>query len=201
MFLKQIILKNFKSFTGKTVLDFPDFFTAIVGPNGSGKSTVVDAIRWALGEQSFKNLRIDKGSDLIFSGLQKNTSAGFAEVELIFNNKQNNFPLEFSEISFRRRIDKGEVNTYFINNQVCRLKDIVETSASAKGGFLFSKASVSMKASVSNKSASKATGSTERTYSMAIHVRAVQDELPGGMEKILGILEDAIKSQPAAITA
>lgn len=134
MFLKQIILKNFKSFTGKTVLDFPDFFTAIVGPNGSGKSNVVDAIRWALGEQSFKNLRIDKGSDLIFSGLQKNTSAGFAEVELIFNNKQNNFPLEFSEISFRRRIDKGEVNTYFINNQICRLKDIVETSASARLG-------------------------------------------------------------------
>ncbi len=75
-----------------------------------------------------------------------------------------------------------------------------ETSTSGKGGFLFASASVSMKASISNKSASKATGTTERTYSMAIHVRAVQDELPGGMEKILGILEDAIKSQPAAIT-
>ena len=134
MFLKQIILRNFKSFNGKTVLDFPDFFTAIVGPNGSGKSNVVDAIRWALGEQSFKNLRVDKGSDLIFSGNLKNTSAGFAEVELIFDNKQNHFPLEFSEISLKRRIDKGEINTYFLNNQVCRLKDIIETSASAKLG-------------------------------------------------------------------
>lgn len=75
----------------------------------------------------------------------------------------------------------------------------VDTSAQAKGRFLFASASVSMKASVSNKSASKATGTTERTYSMAVHVRAVQDELPGGMEKVLGILEDAIKSQPATI--
>jgi chromosome segregation protein len=41
MFLKRIILKNFKSFSGKTVLDFPCLFTAIVGPNGSGKSNIV----------------------------------------------------------------------------------------------------------------------------------------------------------------
>jgi len=73
-----------------------------------------------------------------------------------------------------------------------------DTSTSAKAGFLFAKASVNMKASISQKSASKSTGSIERTYSMAIHVRAVQDELPAGMEKILGILEDAIKSQPSS---
>ncbi|MDD3314230.1 MAG: DUF2589 domain-containing protein [Syntrophaceticus sp.] len=44
------------------------------------------------------------------------------------------------------------------------------------------------------------TGSkVDRTYSMAVHVRAVQDEMPAGMEKLLGILEDAIKSQPASL--
>jgi hypothetical protein len=32
---------------------------------------------------------------------------------------------------------------------------------------------------------------------MAVHIRAVQDEMPAGMEKILGLLEDAIKAQPA----
>jgi len=134
MFLKQIILKNFKSFAGKTILDFPVFFTAIVGPNGSGKSNIVDAIRWALGEQSFKNLRIDRGSDLIFSSNKKNTSAGFAEVELVFDNKQGLFPLEFSEISLIRRIDREVDNNYFINHQPCRLKDIIEISAAAKLG-------------------------------------------------------------------
>jgi chromosome segregation protein len=134
VFLKQIILKNFKSFAGKTVLDFPVFFTAIVGPNGSGKSNIVDAIRWALGEQSFKNLRAGKGSDLIFSSNKKNSSAGFAEVELVFDNTKGFFPLEFSEVSLLRRIDKEDNNSYFLNHQPCRLKDIIETSAAAKLG-------------------------------------------------------------------
>ena len=42
-----------------------------------------------------------------------------------------------------------------------------------------------------------ATGSSvERTYSMAVHVAASQDEMPAGMEKLLSILEGAMKSVP-----
>ncbi len=134
MFLKRIILKNFKSFSGKTVLDFPCLFTAIVGPNGSGKSNIVDAVRWAFGEQSFKNLRAEKGRDLIFSSKNKNSSAGFAEVELIFDNSKKIFPLEVSELSILRRIDKEDNNSYFLNHQSCRLKDIVEVLAAARLG-------------------------------------------------------------------
>ncbi|MDR2017533.1 MAG: DUF2589 domain-containing protein [Syntrophobacterales bacterium] len=73
-----------------------------------------------------------------------------------------------------------------------------DSSVSGSAGFLFAKASASFKCSTSYQSQSKSTGQVERTYSLAIHVRAVQDELPGGMEKILGILEDAIKAQPAS---
>lgn len=40
--------------------------------------------------------------------------------------------------------------------------------------------------------------SVDRTYSMAIHIKAVAEELPAGLEKILGILENAIRSQPVA---
>jgi hypothetical protein len=36
---------------------------------------------------------------------------------------------------------------------------------------------------------------------MAVHIRATQDEMPAGMEKILGILEDAIKAQPVKAPA
>jgi len=36
----------------------------------------------------------------------------------------------------------------------------------------------------------------QRTYSMSVHVRAVQDEMPGGMERILGILEECIRGRP-----
>lgn len=38
--------------------------------------------------------------------------------------------------------------------------------------------------------------SVERTYSMQIHVKASQDEMPAGMEKLLGLLEGAMKSTP-----
>lgn len=134
MFLKKIILKNFKSFKGKTILEFPFLITAIIGPNGSGKSNIVDALRWALGEQSFKNIRADKGQDLIFTGSKKDTSVAFCEVELIFDNQEKIFNLEYSEISILRRIDKEGNNSYFLNHKSCRLKDIIDLTASAKIG-------------------------------------------------------------------
>jgi hypothetical protein len=37
----------------------------------------------------------------------------------------------------------------------------------------------------------------QRTYSMAVHIRAVQDEMPAGMQKVLDILESNMRSQPA----
>lgn len=134
MFLKKIILKNFKSFKGKTILEFPFLITAIIGPNGSGKSNIIDALRWALGEQSFKNIRADKGQDLIFAGSEKDTSAAFCEVELIFDNQKKIFNSEYIEISILRRIDKDGNNSYFLNHKSCRLKDIIDLTASAKVG-------------------------------------------------------------------
>jgi hypothetical protein len=38
--------------------------------------------------------------------------------------------------------------------------------------------------------------SVERTYSMHIYVKASQDEMPAGMERLLGVLEGAMRSTP-----
>ncbi|OUD34502.1 DUF2589 domain-containing protein [Flavobacterium sp. FPG59] len=53
---------------------------------------------------------------------------------------------------------------------------------------------VNFKASASYKRSS-ATGSTvEKTYNLGVHVRAVNDELPAGLDRILTMLEDSIAS-------
>ncbi len=57
--------------------------------------------------------------------------------------------------------------------------------------------SAKLNASVAYKKSTQSGASLERTYSMAIHVQASQDEMPAGMEKLLGILEGAMISKPA----
>ena len=58
MRLKSLEIKGFKSFADETVIHFNESITGIVGPNGSGKSNIVDAIRWVLGEQKGRELRL-----------------------------------------------------------------------------------------------------------------------------------------------
>ncbi len=57
---------------------------------------------------------------------------------------------------------------------------------------------VSLKASMSYQSKTRTGSETKRTYSLAIHIRAVQDEMPAGTERLLGTLEGAIVSQPSS---
>jgi hypothetical protein len=71
----------------------------------------------------------------------------------------------------------------------------LNASLAVKGGW--GPVSAELKCSYSNKKSSSATDKTERTYSLTIHVRAVQDELPAGLEKLLGILENSIKDVKA----
>ena len=103
-FLKRLELNGFKSFAGKTVLEFPAGIVAVVGPNGSGKSNIVDAMRWLLGERDAKNLRGAHVEDLIFAGTQKRARVGMAQASLYFENKNNFFPVDFEEVVVTRQI-------------------------------------------------------------------------------------------------
>lgn len=58
--------------------------------------------------------------------------------------------------------------------------------------------SAKLNVAVAYKKSTSSGSSIERTYSMAVHVQASQDEMPAGMEKLLGILEGAMISKPAA---
>lgn len=50
---------------------------------------------------------------------------------------------------------------------------------------------VSLKASAAYQKKTSATSQVERTYSMVIHVRVVNDELPAGLDRLLTMLEEA----------
>ncbi|HPQ47144.1 MAG TPA: chromosome segregation protein SMC [Clostridia bacterium] len=124
MYLKRIELQGFKSFAGKTVLEFHKGITSVVGPNGSGKSNIADAVRWVLGEQSAKQLRGSKMFDVIFSGTQYRKSVGFADVTLVIDNEEGRLPIDYSEVSITRRLYRSGDSEFSINGNQCRLKDI-----------------------------------------------------------------------------
>jgi hypothetical protein len=52
---------------------------------------------------------------------------------------------------------------------------------------------VNFKASASYKRTTSSTSTTERTYNLNVHVRAVNDEMPAGLERIFNILEDSMR--------
>lgn len=82
--LIQIELLGFKSFPHKTVLDIDSGITCIVGPNGSGKSNLADAINFAFGSQSGRELRAHRLAGLIFAGTEQLRPLNLASVTLHF---------------------------------------------------------------------------------------------------------------------
>lgn len=133
-FLKRLELNGFKSFAGKTVLEFPAGIVAIVGPNGSGKSNIVDAVRWLLGERDAKNLRGGKVEDLIFAGTEKRPRVGMASASLHFENRNKFFPVDFEEVAISRQVSRGGDSKYFLNKSEVLLRDLVDFFAKARLG-------------------------------------------------------------------
>jgi len=124
MRLKQLEIKGFKSFANETVINFTEDVIGIVGPNGSGKSNIVDAIRWVLGEQKSRELRLDQMSSVIFNGAKKRKAGGVAQVSLTFENTKNLLPTEYHTVTITRMLYRTGESEYRLNGVPCRLKDI-----------------------------------------------------------------------------
>lgn len=129
MRIKRVDIIGFKSFVDKVSLDFQQRITGVVGPNGCGKSNIVDAIRWAMGEQNARNLRGRAMEDIIFGGSESRKPHGMAEVSIIFDNSEKLCPeayRDYTEIMVTRRLYRNGDSEYLINKTQCRLLDITE---------------------------------------------------------------------------
>src|SRR6266480_3687558 len=124
MHLQSLELLGFKSFADKTILNFHEGITAVVGPNGCGKSNVLDAVRWALGEQSAKSLRGDEMADIIFNGAETRKPIGVAEVSLTFTDCAEELGIDWHDIRVTRRVYRAGNSEYLLNKTQCRLRDI-----------------------------------------------------------------------------
>lgn len=123
--IKSLKIFGFKSFAYETEIQFPERFTVIVGPNGSGKSNIVDALRWVLGDHSYRMLRISEPADLICQSTK--TKINFASVKLVLSIGE-----ELHE--FERKINRGGEISYFHNGQEIKLKDLLNFLAQWKIG-------------------------------------------------------------------
>ena len=126
MYLKRLELYGFKTFSKKTVIEFPHGFMAVVGPNGSGKSNLTDAIRFCLGESQVKALRATKLEELIFAGTPDKAPAPYCEVTVVFDNTDAKLPVDLAEVAITRRLSRDGGSRFGINGTTCRLKDIHE---------------------------------------------------------------------------
>ncbi len=129
MRLKRLELQGYKTFATRTDFAFDDGITAIIGPNGSGKSNCADAIRWVLGEQSYRVLRGKSTEDMIFAGSAQRARLGMASASLTFDNSDGWLPVDFGEVTLTRRAYRSGENEYLLNGSRVRLRDINELLA------------------------------------------------------------------------
>ncbi|MBI1262614.1 MAG: AAA family ATPase [Rhizobiales bacterium] len=137
MKFNRLRLSGFKSFVDPTDLIIEPGLTGIVGPNGCGKSNLLEAMRWVMGENSFKNMRGSGMEDVIFAGTSGRPARNHAEVVLYIDNADRTAPSAYNEhdvIEISRKIERDEGSTYRINGREVRARDVQLLFADASTG-------------------------------------------------------------------
>ena len=127
MKFNRLRLLGFKSFVEPGEFVIERGLTGIVGPNGCGKSNLVEALRWVMGESSYKNMRASGMDDVIFSGSATRPSRNTAEVTLFLDNADRTAPTSFNdadELQVSRRIEREAGSVYRINGKEARARDV-----------------------------------------------------------------------------
>ena len=137
MKLTRLRLLGFKSFVEPTDFVIEPGLTGVVGPNGCGKSNLVEALRWVMGETSFKSMRASGMDDVIFSGSNTRPARNTAEVSIGIDNAERAAPAAFNDeetLEITRRIERESGSAYRINGREVRARDVQLLFADASTG-------------------------------------------------------------------
>ncbi|MDH3581230.1 MAG: AAA family ATPase, partial [Hyphomicrobiales bacterium] len=127
MKITRLRLLGFKSFVEPTELLVEPGLTGVVGPNGCGKSNLLEALRWVMGETSYKTMRASSMDDVIFAGTENRPSRNMAEVAIVVDNSERTAPAQFNEVEeleVSRRIEREVGSAYKINGKDVRARDV-----------------------------------------------------------------------------
>ncbi len=137
MKLTRLRLIGFKSFVEPTDFEIEPGLTGVVGPNGCGKSNLVEAVRWVMGESSYKAMRAGEMDDVIFSGNTDRPSRNHAEVSVLIDNTDRTAPAAFNDteaLEVSRRIMREHGSVFRVNGREVRARDVTVLFADASTG-------------------------------------------------------------------
>ncbi len=137
MQVSKLRLSGFKSFVDPTELTIAPGLTGVVGPNGCGKSNLLEALRWAMGENRPTAMRGSGMEDVIFAGASTRPPRANAEVSIIMDNADRLAPVGFNDadvLDITRRITRDIGSAYKVNGKDVRARDVQMLFADAATG-------------------------------------------------------------------
>ena len=136
MQFNRMRLTGFKSFVEPTELVIDDGLLGVVGPNGCGKSNLVEALRWAMGETSAKQMRGGEMDDVIFAGTlgPSSTQPRLSLILSLDNSDRRALFNGSDELDVVRRIERGHGSNYKVNGIDARARDVQTLFADASTG-------------------------------------------------------------------
>ena len=121
MYLEEVNIEGFKSFSELTNMGFQPGIGVIMGNNGVGKSNILDAIVWAMGENDLDKLRCLDRDELFFAGSKDHPPAEKVRVELKFKQSPaKDAPL----MSLSRELTRDGQNTCFLEGEAVSETDL-----------------------------------------------------------------------------
>src|SRR5215207_8170421 len=117
MRVTRLRVHGFKSFVDAVDVPIQPGVTGIVGPNGCGKSNLVEALRFVMGESSYKAMRGGGMDDVIFSGSADRPARNMAEVTLVLEREAKPAGQGVEQIEVTRRIEREAGSVYKLNGR------------------------------------------------------------------------------------